>query len=60
MIREGGIEEEETYRYSLVSLGADSLVIKDTEDVYRYGHPQEHKTNSKIKLEEASADDYRI
>ena len=60
MIREGGTEEEETNRYSLVTLGADSLVIKDSEDVYRYGHPQEVKHNSKIKLEEASADDYRI
>ena len=60
MIREGGTEEEETYRYSLVTLGADSLVIKDDEDVYEYGRQQERKPNSRIKLEEASADDYRI
>lgn len=60
VVREGGSEVEESLIYDFVSLGADSLLLKDAEDVYRYGRQQEHKPNSKIKLEESSADDFRI
>lgn len=60
VVREGGGDEEETTLYDFISLGADSLVIKDAEDTYRYGRQQENKPNSNIKLEEASTEDFRI
>lgn len=59
-IREGGIEEEEINLYDLVSLGADSLVFKDAEDVYEYSRYKEVDRKVDIILEEASEDDYRI
>lgn len=59
-IREGGIEEEEINLYDIVSLGADSLVFKDSEDVYEYSRYQERGSKVDIILEEASEDDYRI
>ena len=59
-IREGGIEEEEINLYDLVSLGSDSLVFKDSEDVYEYSRYKEVDSKVNIILEEASEDDYRI
>ena len=59
-IREGGAEEEETNLYELVSLGSDSLVFKDSEDVFEYSRYQERENKVNIILEEASEDDYRI
>jgi len=59
-IREGGGEEEEAVVYDFVKLSPDSLVIKDSEDTYEYGRQQLKKPDSDIKLEEASADDYKI
>lgn len=59
-IREGGAEEEEVNLYDLVSLGSDSLVFKDSEDVFEYSRYQEKENKVNIVLEEASEDDYRI
>ncbi len=59
-IREGGGDQEEYNMYDIISLGPDSLVLKDADDTYRYGRLQEHKLDSDIKLEDVSEDDYRI
>ena len=59
-VREGGGEEEEINLYYLVKLNADSLILKDSEDLYEYGRQQLKKPDSDIKLEEASEDDYKI
>ena len=59
-IREGGAEEEEINLYDLVSLGSDSLVFKDAEDIYEYSRYKEIDRKVNIVLEEASEDDYRI
>ena len=52
--------KEEAIIYDLVKLSADSLILKDSEDTYEYGRQQLKKPDSDIKLEEASADDYKI
>ena len=57
---EGGGEEEEVNIYDLVKLTPDSLILKDNDDTYEYGRQQVKKPLSDIKLEEASADDYKI
>ena len=59
-IREGGAEEEEINLYDIVSIGSDSLVFKDAEDVYEYSRYKEVDSKVNIVLEEASEDDYRI
>ena len=59
-VREGGGEEEEVNIYDLVKLTPDSLIHKDNDDTYEYGRQQVKKPLSDIKLEEASADDYKI
>ena len=59
-IREGGTEEEETTLYDLVSIGPDSLVFKDAEDVYEYSRYKAVDRKVNIVLEEASEDDYSI
>lgn len=59
-IREGGIEEEEVTLYDFVALGPDSLVFKDSEDIYEYSRYQERGYSVDITLEEGSEDDYRI
>ena len=59
-VREGGGEEEEVTIYDLVRLTPDSLILKDSEDIYEYGRQQLKKPDSDIKLEEASEDDYKI
>ena len=59
-VREGGGEEEEVNIYDLVKLTPDSLILKDSDDTYEYGRQQVKKPLSDIKLEEASADDYKI
>ena len=59
-VREGGGEEEEVTLYDLVRLTPDSLILKDSEDIYEYGRQQLRKPDSDIKLEEASEDDYKI
>lgn len=46
--------------YDLVRLTPDSLILKDSEDIYEYGRQQLKKPDSDIKLEEASEDDYKI
>ena len=59
-IREGGANEEEINLYDIVSIGPDSLVFKDAEDVYEYSRYKEVDRKVNIILEEASEDDYRI
>ena len=40
LVREGGGDEEETTLYDMVKLDADSLVIRDGEDLYEYVRQQ--------------------
>lgn len=58
--RDGGGDFEETNRYDLVLLSPDSLVFKDAEDVFEYGRQNVQSQKSKIKLEEASFDDFKL
>ena len=59
-IREGGGDVVETNLYDIVFIGPDSLVFKDSEDIYEYSRYREHKHVVDIELEEASEDDYRM
>ena len=59
-VREDAGEEEEVALYDIVKLAPDSLVLKDSEDIYEYGRQQAKKPLSDIQLEEASEDDFRI
>lgn len=59
-VREDAGEEEEITLYNIVKLSPDSLILKDSEDIYEYGRQQAKKPLSDIKLEEASEDDYKI
>ncbi|MBR6827690.1 MAG: hypothetical protein IKM76_05965 [Prevotella sp.] len=59
-VREGGGDEEEINLYDIVSIGADSLVIKDSEDTYEYSRYKEHHYKVDIRLEDASEDDFRM
>lgn len=52
-IREGGSEEEETYYYDIVKLGADSLVYKDGDELYEYSRQKPKEDQYKIELEDA-------
>ena len=52
-IREGGSEEEETYYYDIVKLGADSLVYKDGDELYEYSRQKPKEDQHKIELEDA-------
>lgn len=52
-IREGGSEEEETYYYDIVKLGADSLVYKDGDELYEYSRQKPKEDLHKIELEDA-------
>ena len=40
LVREGGGDEEETALYDMVKLDADSLIIRDGEDLYEYVRQQ--------------------
>jgi len=54
LVREGGSEEDETYFYDIVKLGADSLVFKTKEETLEFSRQkpkEEYGTN--IKLENA-------
>ena len=59
-VREGGVDEEEATIYDIVRLSPDSLILKESDDLYEYGRQQAKKPLSDIELEEASADDYKI
>lgn len=52
-VREGGSEEEETYYFDIVKLGADSLVYKDGEELYEYSRQRPKDAQHKIELEDA-------
>ena len=54
LVREGGSEEDETYLYDIVKLGADSLVYKDAEETFEYSRQKPKEEYGKdIKLEDA-------
>ena len=59
-IREGGGDEVETNLYDILSIGPDTLVIKDTEDTFEYSRYKPEDRKNIIQLEEASEDDYRM
>jgi len=61
LMREGGSEEDETYMYDLVKLGADSLVFKDSEDTFEYGRQKPRETyGADVKLEDASMEEFQM
>jgi hypothetical protein len=61
LVQEDGSGEEEVNLYEIVKLGADSLVYKNTEDLYEYTRQQPKKGyGTEIKLEDASMEDYKI
>jgi len=57
-VREGGGDVVETNLYDIIMIGPDSLVFKDSEDIYEYSRQKEHHYKVDIQLEEASEDDY--
>ena len=59
-IREDAGDMVETNLYDIVSIGPDSLVFKDSEDIYEYSRFVEHHYKVDIQLEEASEDDFRM
>ena len=59
-IRDGGGDMVETNLYELVSIGPDTLVFKDAEDIFEYSRQVEHHYKVDIQLEEATEDDYRM
>lgn len=59
-VREGGGEEEEITVYDMVGLGADSLIIKDSEDTFEYSRQKVDEVKSKIKLEDASKESFQL
>lgn len=65
LVREGGSEEDETYLYDILKLGADSLVYKlvptsattEEVDLFEYTRKKPKEENgSKVELEDASRD----
>ncbi len=61
LVREGGSEEDEVYQYDFVKLGADSLIYKDSEDVFEYGRQKPRETyGADVQLEESSVDDFKM
>lgn len=54
-VREGGSEEEEVNLYTLVKLVGDSLVYKDSEDLFEYSRQRPHEGYGvDVKLEKSS------
>ena len=56
--REGGGDEEETALFDITVLTSDSLVIRNSEDLFEYGRQQIHEHKSKVKFEDDSPDDF--
>lgn len=56
--REDGGDENEYYLYDIVKLGPDSLILKDSEDIYEYGRLKPKKQYEEIELEDASLEDF--
>ena len=57
MVREGGSEEEETYLYDIVKLGADSLVYKDGDETFEYSRQKPKEEYGKdVQLEDAQSE----
>ena len=54
LMREGGSEDDETYLYDLVKLGADSLVYKDADETFEYSRQKPKEEYGKdVKLEDS-------
>lgn len=54
MMREGGSEEDETYLYDIVKLGADSLVYKDGDETFEYSRQKPKEEYGKdVQLEDS-------
>jgi hypothetical protein len=61
LVREGGSEEDEVYDYDFVKLGPDSLIFKDSEDLFEYGRQKPRETyGADVKLEESSIEDFKM
>lgn len=59
--REGGGEEEEVLLLDLVMLGPDTLIMKDSEDTYNYGHKHEVKHRIDLKFDDdTESADYKL
>ena len=58
MVREGGSEEEETYLYDIVKLGADSLVYKDADETFEYSRQKPKEEYGKEVQLEDSQDEF--
>jgi len=56
--REGGGDEEETALFDITVLTPDSLVIRNSEDLFEYGRQQIHEHKSKVKFEDSNPDDF--
>lgn len=56
--REGGGDEEETALFDITVLTPDSLVIRNSEDLFEYGRQQIQEHKSKVKFEDANPDDF--
>jgi len=54
LVREGGSEEDETYLYDIVKLGADSLVYKDAQETMEYSRQKpKEEYGTEVQLEDA-------
>jgi len=56
--REGGGDEEETNLYDIITLTPDSLVFRNSEDLFDLGRQQVVDHKSKVKFEEDNPDDF--
>jgi hypothetical protein len=61
LVREGGSEDDETYIYDLIKLSSDSLIFKDSEDLFEYGRQKPRENyGADVKLEDASMDEFKM
>ncbi len=57
LVREGGSEEDETYLYDIVKLGADSLVFRTADEVLEFSRQKPKEDyGTDIDLEDAQAE----
>lgn len=61
LVREDSSGEEETQLFDFLNVGPDSLVFRDSEDVYRYSRQKPKvEYGREIDLEESSVDDFSM
>lgn len=54
LVREGGIEEEETYLYDIIKLTPDSLIYQDADDTFEYSRQKpKERYGLDVDLEDA-------